>query len=157
RDPNGMNATNGQSGAKKTSDTQTDAKDDAKVDVKKAPPKPAAKPDDGASLLESFPCHLGDVVMRVTGEEAWLAGCVIFSEDAPVSALFVAPEAGADLAIFARPAPSRQIAWLSPTDPKDVLVAGEPPTSVEVSGTRYDRVRRLPLRARRVGTGTPDV
>ena len=37
-----------------------------------------------------------------------------------------------------------------------MLVGGEPPTSVEHDGIRFDRVRRLPLRVTRIGTGAPD-
>lgn len=38
-----------------------------------------------------------------------------------------------------------------------MLVAGEPPSSVEHGGVRFDRARRLPLRPRRIGVGAPDV
>lgn len=107
--------------------------------------------------LEGFPCQLGDVVMRTTGEEAWLAGGLVLSEDMPVAALFVAPDAGSDCAIYARPSPHESIFWLLPLDAKAVLVGGEPPTSVEHEGIRFERVRRLPLRPKRVGVGAPDV
>ncbi|MEO6418827.1 MAG: hypothetical protein ABIP39_05440, partial [Polyangiaceae bacterium] len=33
----------------------------------------------------------------------------------------------------------------------------EPPSSLEHNGERFDRVRRLPFRAERLGTGAPDV
>lgn len=107
--------------------------------------------------LEDFPCQLGDVVMRVTGEEAWLAGGLVLSEDAPVAVLFVAPDAGHDLALYVTPRPRESLYWLSPLDASAVLVGGEPPTSVEHGGVRFERERRLPLRPRRLGVGAPDV
>ncbi len=107
--------------------------------------------------LEGFPCQLGDVLMRVTGEEAWLAGGLVLSEQAPVAALFVAPDAGHDCAIYVLPRPRETLYWLEALDPGAVLVGGEPPTSVEHEGVRFDRARRLPLRPQRVGVGGPDV
>ena len=107
--------------------------------------------------LEGFPCQLGDVVLRLTGEEAWLAGGLVLWEDTPVAALFVAPDAGHDCAIYVRPRPREALFWMEPLDPAAVLVAGEPPSSVEQGGIRFDRVRRLPLRPRRIGLGAPDV
>lgn len=107
--------------------------------------------------LDGFPCQLGDVVMRMTGEEAWLAGGLVLSEEVPVAALFVAPDAGHDCALYVRPKPRESIFWMEPLDPGAVLVAGEPPTSVEHGGVRFDRARRLPLRPRRIGVGAPDV
>lgn len=107
--------------------------------------------------LDGFLCQLGDVLMRITGEEAWLAGGVVLSEDMPVAVLFVAPDAGHDCAIYVRNRPSSSLFWLEPLDPKAILVGGEPPSSVEHNGIRFDRARRLPLRPRRVGVGAPDV
>jgi hypothetical protein len=107
--------------------------------------------------LEGFPCQLGDVLMRITGEEAWLAGGLVLSEEAPVAALFVAPDAGHDCAIYVRPQPREAVYWMEPLDPGAILVGGEPPSSVEHGGIRFDRVRRLPLRPKRIGVGAPDV
>ena len=107
--------------------------------------------------LEGFPCQLGDVIMRLTGEEAWLAGGLVLCEEGPVAALFVAPDAGHDCAIYVRPQPREALFWLEPLDPGAVLVGGEPPSSVEHGGIRFDRVRRLPLRPKRIGVGAPDV
>lgn len=114
-----------------------------------------AKPKDGD--LDGFPCQLGDVLMRVTGEEAWLAGGVVLSEDMPVAALFVAPEAGQDCAIYVCPRPKESVVWLAPLDPSAILVGGEPPSAVEHGGIRFERTRRLPLRPKRIGVGAPDV
>lgn len=128
-----------------------DADDAKKRPMRKAPP-------DAATIkLDGFPCQLGDVVMRITGEEAWLAGGLVLSEELPVAALFVAPDAGHDCAIYVRPKPREALYWLTPLDAGQVLVAGEPPSSVEHGGIRFDRARRLPLRPRRVGVGAPDV
>ncbi len=107
--------------------------------------------------LDGFPCQLGDVVIRVTGEEAWLAGALVFEEEMPISALFVAPDAGHDTALYVRPRPRAAIAWLEPLDPGAVLALGEPPNAVEHRAIRFDRVRRLPVRARRAGVGAPDI
>lgn len=107
--------------------------------------------------LVGFPCQLGDVLIRLTGEEAWLAGGLVLSEEAPVAALFVAPDAGHDCAIYVRPQPREAVYWMQPLDPGAILVGGEPPSSVEHGGIRFDRVRRLPLRPKRVGVGAPDV
>jgi hypothetical protein len=123
---------------------------DEQESKKKSPP-----PNDGT--LEGFPCQLGDVLMRLTGEEAWLAGGLVLSEDVPVAALFVAPEAKQDCVIYVRPPPKDAVFWLEPLDPGAVLVGGEPPSSVEHGGIRFDRARRLPLRPRRIGVGAPDV
>ena len=81
----------------------------------------------------------------------------MLSEEVPVAALFVAPDAGHDCVIYVRPHPRDAVYWLEPLDPGAVLVAGEPPTSVEHGGVRFDRARRLPLRPRRIGVGAPDV
>jgi hypothetical protein len=114
-----------------------------------------------------FPCALGDVVVRTAdGAEAWLAGAIVLREDAPVAALFVAPEAksaGGDRAVYARVRPSQDLAWLAPlaAEVADAAglsgVAGEPPSAIEIDGVRFQRSRRLPLRAERVGKGAPHV
>jgi hypothetical protein len=69
-------------------DEQDDKKaDDAKAHETKAPeaPKPAPKKADASTSLDGFPCQLGDVVTRPGGDEAWLAGGIVFSEDVAVS------------------------------------------------------------------------
>jgi hypothetical protein len=90
-------------------------------------------------------------------DRAWLAGGVVLSEEMPVAALFVAPDAGQDCAIYVCPHPRESVAWLAPLDPGAILVGGEPPSAVEHDGIRFERVRRLPLRPRRIGVGAPDV
>lgn len=119
--------------------------DDAKPGVVSSPP------------LAGFPCQLGDVILQITGEEAWLAGALVLEEEVPVAALFVAPDAGHDTAVYARSGPRSTLFWLAPLDPAEVLVGGEPPNAVELHATRFDRVLRLPLHVRRAGVGAPDV
>jgi hypothetical protein len=137
-------------------DQPRDAKD--ADEAKRGTAKPAKRKVEGPHThLVGFPCQLGDVLIRLTGEEAWLAGGLVLSEEAPVAALFVAPDAGHDCAIYVRPQPREAVFWMEPLDPGAVLVGGEPPSSVEHGGIRFDRVRRLPLRPRRIGVGAPDV
>jgi hypothetical protein len=112
---------------------------------------------DKATELPGFPCQLGDVIMRRIGDEAWLEGGLVFSEDAPVSALFVAPEGKELRGIYVRPQPTLDVFWLAPVPATMLAVGGEPPTSIEHDAQRYERTRRLPLRSRRIGTGAPDV
>jgi hypothetical protein len=106
----------------------------------------------------SFPCKLGDVVIRVAErDEAWLAGAMMFEEERPVAALFVAPEAGGDRAIFVRDAPGAGMTWLTPITEDAPAVTKDPPHALEHAGVRYERARRLPVRVSRVGSGAPSV
>ncbi len=106
----------------------------------------------------TFPCALGDVVLRrAERDEAWLAGALLFSEDAPVAVMFVAPEAGEDRALFARDG-ALEIAWMSRLVGVAPVAAGrEPPHAIEHEGVRFERARRLPVRVDRLGTGAPSV
>lgn len=106
-----------------------------------------------------FVCGLGDVVVARDGREAWLAGVLIFSEEAPVAALFVAPDSGAEHVVYVRPLPSEEVLWLARIEP-DALgleVGREPPSSLEHDRARYERQRRLPLRVSRFGTHAPSI
>ncbi len=116
-------------------------------------PAPAPKRDP----LIPFPFQLGDVVVRGGRDEAWLSGALVFSEDASTLALFVAPEAGGDRAILARARPSRSVVWLEALPASALTLGREPPGALEYEGTRYERIRRLPLAVSRVGSGAPDV
>ena len=137
----------GSSSDKDAKPAQVPAPEETNDDVK---PKAPAAPN-----LDAFPCKLGDVVLRSTGEEAWLAGALVLREgDEPAAVLYWAPEAGGDRVVLARPA-SQEIIWLA--EEKGVTVVGEPPTALEAGTDRYERRRRLPLRAERVGTGAPDL
>jgi hypothetical protein len=106
----------------------------------------------------AFPCALGDVVMRAhDGAEAWLAGAIVFSEDAPAAVLFVGPDAAGERAIYVRPRPRAELAWLAPVRGDALLSGGDPPSVIEIEGLSFERRRRLPFRAQRLGTGAPDV
>jgi len=120
-------------------------------EVSFAPPPPRRDP------LASFAFKLGDVVVRGGRDEAWLSGALVFSEDGPTQALFIAPEAGGDRAILARSQPSNAILWLEALPKGAVEVGSEPPGALEIEGTRFDRLRRLPLAVSHVGSGAPDV
>jgi hypothetical protein len=126
----------------------------------------AKEPEAKGDPLEGFPCKLGDVLVRpAEGDEAWLAGALVFEEERPVAALFIAPEAGGDRAVFVRPthggeAAGADVTWLAPLALRDVPglgPTGEPPHSLEHGGIRYERSRRLPVKVERIGTGAPSV
>ena len=139
-------------------DSPAETKRKGNVDPPAAKKAAARSLPQGARVqLEGFVCQLGDVLMRITGEEAWLAGGVVLSEEIPVAVLFVAPDAVHDCVIYVRARPQDSLLWLEPLDPSAVLVGGEPPSAVEHGGIRFERTRRLPLRPRRIGVGAPDV
>jgi hypothetical protein len=111
----------------------------------------------GRDPFAAFPCTLGDVVVRrAERDEAWLAGALLFSEDTPVAALFVAPEAGGDRALFVREG-TLEIAWMSRLAGDVPTVEREPPRAIEHEGVRFERARRLPIHVERCGAGTPAV
>lgn len=105
-----------------------------------------------------FRCRLGDVIVRVAErDEAWLAGALVLEEEQPVAVLFAAPEAGGDRAVFVRRAEGSGVTWLSPLAEGEVTLGGEPPHAIEHRGARFERVRRLPVRVVRVGSGAPAI
>ncbi|HLK36980.1 MAG TPA: hypothetical protein VKU41_09545 [Polyangiaceae bacterium] len=105
--------------------------------------------------FEGWPARLGDVlVRRVERDEAWLAGGLLFAEESPVAALFVAPEGVGERAVYVRPG---FVVWLSAAPGALTPPLREPPSSLEVDGTRFDRSRRLPVRVQAMGTGAPAV
>jgi hypothetical protein len=109
-----------------------------------------------------FPCVVGDVVVRLDAgggeeerDEAWLAGAIVLREDAQAACvLFIAPDAGGDRAVYARSRPDETLAWLAPVA---VEVGREPPSALEIGGARFERVRRLPMRAAVLGEHAPDL
>jgi hypothetical protein len=120
----------------------------------------ASHPEEGTRAERDspavFPFGLGDVVVRtMERDEAWLAGGLVFEEEGPVAALFVAPEAGGDRALFVREG-ADGLTWLGALAAADVAWKGEPPHAIEQGGVRFERVRRLPVRVRRIGTGAPN-
>ena len=121
------------------------------------PPAPVSGEAPRVVDWSRFPLALGDVLIRAGGEEAWLAGAVVLSEERPALALFIAPDAGGDRALLVHARPADDVVWLEALPADEIALGAEPPTSLEVRGTRYDRARRLPLRAERVGTGAPDL
>src|ERR1700734_690582 len=109
-------------------------------------------------MPSSFPCKLGDVVVRFAeGDEAWLAGAMLLEEEGPGAPPFVAPGAGGDRAVFVRDAVGAGMVWLAPIARGALAVPREPPHALEHEGVRYERARRLPVRVSRVGSGVPTV
>jgi hypothetical protein len=125
--------------------------------AEEAPPKKFDPANDEA-MWSRFSCRLGDVVVHPGGDEAWLAGATILSEDVAAAILFVAPEAKNDRALYVLAKPSTEVVWLSPL-PADTWTPPptEPPTTIEIEGEPFERVRRLPFRATRIGEGAPDL
>jgi hypothetical protein len=110
-----------------------------------------------APRLDKFPCRLGDVVVRTAErDEAWLAGALVFEEQQPVAVLFIAPEAGADRAVWVHEA-GDGLTWLSPLNPVELPLPGDPPMAIEHAGARFERWRRFPARVQRLGSHTPMV
>jgi hypothetical protein len=108
-------------------------------------------------VLQTLPCQLGDVVVRtIERDEAWLGGALVFEEQRPVGALFVAPEAGADRALLVHEA-DEGVVWLSPLASRALALPGDPPSTLEHGGVLFERARRLPVHVRRVGIGAPPV
>jgi hypothetical protein len=123
---------------------------------------PAAPPPRDA--FEGFPCTIGDVITRsLEGDEAWLAGALVFEEERPVAALFIAPEAGGDRAVLVEPGGGGessvpQVTWLAELDAAKLPAlapSAEPPHVIEHQGERYQRTRRLPVKVSRHGSGAP--
>ncbi|HEY2516363.1 MAG TPA: hypothetical protein VGI39_36075 [Polyangiaceae bacterium] len=124
----------------------------------RAPEREPSAEEEAAIDWGAFPCALGDVVVRTLDHtEAWLAGGVVFCEDAPAGVLFIAPERGGEGAILAWPRPRRELGWLTPVHSAALAVGDDPPSAIELDGVRFERTRRLPLRLERVGTGAPDM
>jgi hypothetical protein len=140
-----------------------------RVAVGKAPPPPRLTPSVATDeRLRGLLCGLGDVVVLAHGEEAWLAGALLFRERVAhqdeagdgartAAALFVGPDRGAPRAVYARPVPAPSLDWMWPLTEGAPEMGNEPPSSVEHEGERFERVRRLPLAVIGVGSGAPDV
>lgn len=106
--------------------------------------------------LAGFECAVGDVVVRPSErDEAWLAGALILSEERPVAAVFIAPEAGGDRALYVHAQSRGTVTWLTPIAEGSLAVRGEPPPTIEHEGVRFVRRRRLPVRVRGVGEHVP--
>jgi hypothetical protein len=106
--------------------------------------------------LAGFECTVGDVVVRPSErDEAWLAGALVLSEERPVAAVFIAPEAGGDRALYVDSQSRGTVSWLTPIAEGSLAVRGEPPPTIEHEGVRFVRRRRLPVRVRGVGEHVP--
>jgi hypothetical protein len=117
-----------------------------------------AKRADEVDPFAGFVCALGDVITRrVEGDEAWLAGALLFEEERPVAALFIAPEAHGDRAVLVPSPAQTTLVWLAPLPAGEVVLSGDPPRAIEHAGTHFERTRRLPVRVRRLGSGAPEV
>jgi hypothetical protein len=121
------------------------------------PPREDREGDGKVDLLAGFPCQLGDVILASNGEEAWLAGALVLRERMPMATLFIAPDAGGDRAVFARPLPDASLLWLGPIAPGTLQIGREPPFSLEHERLRFERMRRIPYGVERIGTGAPDL
>ncbi len=107
------------------------------------------------ALWARLPFRVGDVLVTDSGEEAWLAGASVFSEDAPVAALFRAPRSGTDFGVYLRAIPPVEAFLLSLRGIERGPI--EPPSSLEEGGALYSRVRRLPVSVAREGESSFDV
>jgi hypothetical protein len=111
-----------------------------------------------ADELAGFVCKLGDVVVRrLEGDEAWLAGALLFAEERPVAVLYIAPDSGVGRAVLVSGPAQTTLTWLSPLAPGQLTLAGDPPQALEHAGMQFERIRRLPVRVQRLGTGAPQV
>ncbi len=133
-------------------------RDAAAARADEATASPPAGDGDGDETLTGFVCKLGDVVVRrIEGDEAWLAGALVLAEERPVAALFIAPDAQGERAVLVPGPAQTTLTWLSPLAPGQIVLAGEPPRTLEHAGLRFERTRRLPVRVRRLGTGAPEL
>ncbi|WP_437679600.1 hypothetical protein [Sorangium sp. So ce131] len=104
------------------------------------------------SLWDELPLALGDVVMAGI-EERWLSGAIVARERGEIVAVvFLAPEAAAQGAVVAFPAPRREILWLAPAA---IDSPEEPPATLEIAGMTLRRRARLPAALERLGKGAP--
>lgn len=140
------------SGSSLPAKAETDAASEAEQ-----PDKANASPVASVPRLGAFMCQLGDVILRMTGEEAWLAGVLVLAEEVDVAALFIAPDAGGDRAIYVRPPPHEELWWLEPLEDAATFIGGDFLSAIEIDTVRFERVRRLPLRCRPLGESFPDV
>ncbi|MDP9035354.1 MAG: hypothetical protein M3O50_11145 [Myxococcota bacterium] len=119
--------------------------------------EPVAAIDARPESLAAFPCRLGDVVVRtIERDEAWLAGALVFADQKPLAALFIAPEAGTDRAVLVHAADATLV-WLAPLAKGELTLTEEPPLALEHAAVRYQRARRLPVRVSVQGEGAPEV
>ncbi|MDP9149934.1 MAG: hypothetical protein M3O36_08360 [Myxococcota bacterium] len=127
------------------------------AEVEQTPSKPIGPIDAEPESLAAFPCQVGDVVVRTfERDEAWLAGALVFADQKPEAALFIAPEAGTDRALLVHPEETTLV-WLAPLAKEELALTEEPPLALEHAAVHYQRARRLPVRVSAQGQGAPDV
>lgn len=117
-------------------------------------PRVMATPERAFDL---FGVKLGDVLVRSNGEEAWCSSAIVLSENAPVAVLFVAPNRGQDIFVFATAPPDAELVWLAPWTAERMAGGVDPPPTLDVGDVRYERRRRRPLRLAAFGPGAPDL
>jgi hypothetical protein len=107
---------------------------------------------------DGFAVKLGDVVVRrAERDEAWLASALVLSEEDVVAVLFLAPDAGGDHAVYARRGNANGLTWLSPVQGDRHAPGAEPPYTIEQTGVRFERTRRLPVHVSSQGAPVPEV
>lgn len=121
---------------------------------RRQPARAEAEHAEASRLWLDFPCRLGDVIVRTSGDEAWLAGAWLLCEHVPVASLFVAPDRGIDRMILAWPLPEARLAWLDGLELAPWPIA-EPPAVLEAGARRFERTRRRPLTVRAFGDAPP--
>lgn len=132
-----------------------------KSESKKKTPSTSTPPAQPSPRLAGFSCQISDVVMLGTGEEAWLCGAVLFSEEKegkgpPVAALFAGPNMSEERFVFARKhAGVEDLYWLRKVESLPPYPGSEPPHVIELNGVRFDRERRIPVYTARIGVDAP--
>lgn len=138
-----------------TSASKTEKKKAKKVGKNAVPSASSERP----KQLDAFSCQISDVVMLRSGEEAWLCGAVVFSEEKgnierPLAALFVGPSD--DVFVLARKqGGAEDLFWLKKLHALPPHPGSEPPHVIELDAVRFDRERRLPVYTSRLGTDAP--
>lgn len=107
-------------------------------------PLPSAAPPEDP-FPRGLPLRVGDVLVRADGVEAWLASAVVLWEDQPMAALFAAPQVGGDVSVYLTRDTDARPWWLAAEAVTGSLPGGEPPSTLEVRGRRFARVRRRPV------------
>ena len=121
-------------------------------------PSNAGVPD-RPKQLDAFSCQISDVVLLRSGEEAWLCGAVVFSEEKgntgkPLAALFVGPSE--DFFVLARKhGGAEDLFWLKKLAALPPHPGSEPPHVIELDAVRFDREKRLPAYTTRLGADAP--
>lgn len=113
-----------------------------------------AEPEIGLARAERLPFAIDDVVVRA-GDEAWLAGGLAMREGGePFGVVYIAPERRSHRAIVVFASPREEVLWLEPIA---APFSGEPPSTLDVEGTIYERTSRRPVAIERRGEHAPDV